>query len=259
MIIISSDHGSSYYPESIKTKFQDRGIPYSTAASTLLIKPFHSSGPFKVDSYPAALVDIPATILGALNIKSDISSINLLSDKRPITRDRRYLYYLWNSKYEKEDKLPPLYIYAVARDVKNPDSWELLNSEVDVLEFVASKLPSQTGTLEGDFLVADDINGKAGFVTFGPYTLLPKGKYKISIDYRSQNEAGDAVGWWDAVSLKGAVKHHKEIIYGTAGKEKVMSAELILHATADNFEVRTYFSGKGRLSVKAIKIDKDLE
>lgn len=256
MIIISSDHGSSYYPESIKSQFQDRGIPYSTASSTLLIKPFHSEGALKVDNYPATLIDIPATILGALNIESDLSSINLLSDERPITRDRRYLYYLWNSKYEKENKLPPLYTYAVAQDAKKPGSWVLLNSEVDALKFAASNLPSQTGTLEGDFLVA---SGKAGFVTFGPYTLLPKGKYKISINYRSQNEPSDAVGWWDAVSSKGVVKHHKGVIYGTAGEEAEVGAELILDASVNNFEVRTYFSGKGSLAVKAIKIDKDLE
>jgi len=131
MFIISSDHGSNYYPESLRSEFRAWGIIYARAASTLLIKPFNSSGSFKVDDFPATLLDIPATILGALNIEGGVSGINLLSEERPIKRYRRHLYYQWSVKYEKENKLPPIYKYTVARNAKDPSSWTLVNADLN--------------------------------------------------------------------------------------------------------------------------------
>lgn len=69
-------------------------------------------------------------------------------------------------------------------------------------EWRATDLPTATGRIRGDALVADDTD-PAGYVSYGPYVALGPGEYAVTLTYRSTSAPGPRVGVFDAVATGG--------------------------------------------------------
>jgi hypothetical protein len=82
-------------------------------------------------------------------------------------------------------------------------------------EWQASDLPTATGRLRGDALVADD-SDPAGYVSYGPYVALSPGTYTVTVTYRSRATTDQRIGVFDAVATGGPPVASTELA-GTGG------------------------------------------
>ncbi len=133
LIIISSDHGSNYLSESQKQNLIQTPISqkhYSTALATLFIKPFHSAGPMRTSNAPVSLNDIPNTILAAMKMPLLNNGKNIIALQETDKRVREFIFYEFDETYWGDSKLPPLTIYTIDGDVRNPQDWILKCSDL---------------------------------------------------------------------------------------------------------------------------------
>jgi len=121
MIIIASDHGSIFQPNGFPSD-----LPYSVAASTLLIKPLYNDAEFRISKYPAQLSDIPITIASALKITNDYQGVDLLSLTKSEFRTRIFNYYFWSKEYHDWSKsnVPPITKFVINGPINNPANWK---------------------------------------------------------------------------------------------------------------------------------------
>jgi Sulfatase len=136
LIILSSDHGSSYPDRALNYKpFLERGVDRSMlgrASATMAIKPFGATGPLKTSQAPVSLLDIPQTILAANGLSEnnpdnaagarDVFSVNPMEK-----REREYLYYKWDHTNWDSDTLPPITSIKINGAIKDPLSWPQMN------------------------------------------------------------------------------------------------------------------------------------
>lgn len=133
MIIISSDHGSNYLSPDQQESVKHSAIPkrhYSTALATLLIKPFNAQEPLQISYAPAALHDIPNTILSSLKLPLLPAGKNILTLDPQQPRRREFIFYDMNKTYWETSQLPPLTIYTIQGDVRDIRDWQLECSDV---------------------------------------------------------------------------------------------------------------------------------
>ena len=121
MIIISSDHGSVFQPDDFPEH-----LPYSQAASTLLIKPINQNSEFEVSDYPAQLSDIPITIANAINLEHNLEGQDLLNPEMSDVRTRTFNYYFWSHEYHDWSKtnVPPITRYKINGPLNRVSSWQ---------------------------------------------------------------------------------------------------------------------------------------
>lgn len=122
-------------------------------------------------------------------------------------------------------------------------------------EFSAAELPSETGQVVGSRRQAETSLNQKGFLTYGPYVALEWGDYTFTIEYEAQPTAGKkAAGAWDIVF------HDQHDVIATMKKGKFtrqgqQTVSGVFNIRADgNTEIRTYYSGAGRLAVEKITI-----
>ena len=121
------------------------------------------------------------------------------------------------------------------------------------MTYPAAVLPSQVGSLEGTFRVANDGTAQ-GFLTYGPYLSLTTGKYDFQIKYKAQQGSQVEVGRWDVVAWndgKAEILSEGEMAPGN----EYVSGEFIIKEKSAVVEVRTYYEGSGVLSVESIHIE----
>ena len=126
LIIISSDHGGRYAVPEQQQNLAERDIkyqPHSAALATLLIKPINSHGPLKISTAPAALSDIPNTILSLLELPLIEDGENIFSLSADQERKREFIFYDLEPKYWVDHKLAPLTIFTINGDVRDANSW----------------------------------------------------------------------------------------------------------------------------------------
>lgn len=90
----------------------------------------------------------------------------------------------------------------------------------------------------------------AGHVTYGPYIQLQPGKYRISLSYVLSS---DGQAEWDACYAEGKTKLFSQSL---SPKQTKIKREIILNKKVNDFEVRTFYRGKGTFTVKAVSIDR---
>lgn len=130
----------------------------------------------------------------------------------------------------------------------------------NTVSFNAIDLPTQVGVSQKTFLVSEKDN--SGFLSFGPYIPLKTGKYKATIDFMSSNNVKDDVGFWDVNVFSQDIREHKTLvamnIINTDNQPSTM--ETIFEVTPElnnaEFEIRTFFNGKGQLTLKSIMLEK---
>ncbi len=122
-----------------------------------------------------------------------------------------------------------------------------------VLKLSASQLPSQVGNLEGESRTAVAGQAPAGVLTFGPYTALAAGRYEVQITYGPSE--GDQS--FDVVGI-GPRQQPVSIAAGdfpaTAQNDAVLKVPIELKTAVRGLEVRSRFSGRGRLTVRSLAI-----
>lgn len=122
-----------------------------------------------------------------------------------------------------------------------------------VLKLSASQLPSQVGNLEGESRTAVAGQAPDGVLTFGPYTALAAGRYEVQITYGPSE--GDQS--FDVVGI-GPRQQPVSIAAGdfpaTAHNDAVLKVPIELKTAVRGLEVRSRFSGRGRLTVRSLAI-----
>jgi hypothetical protein len=99
---------------------------------------------------------------------------------------------------------------------------------------------------------------KTGVVTYGHYAILPIGKYKFDISYKSSEANTTSIGSWDfAIAFKGNVNRIKTgLLLGTNNQNAhivgnfAMSDEL----SKGTVEIRTFYEGRGELIIEGLSI-----
>ncbi len=101
----------------------------------------------------------------------------------------------------------------------------------------------------GKVLVTE--NDGTGHVTYGPYVKLKPGKYSVSLSYRlSANGQAE----WDIVYDGGKKSLFRQTL--PIGQTKA-NYEFVLEKTVHDFEVRTFYKGRGNFTVKAVSINRN--
>ena len=132
MIILSSDHGSTYSSDKLSNVFLSENINplhYSMSLATVMIKPFHSRGKLQSSSVPVSLHDIPKTILDESSIKNKLQGKNIFKLSKSDKRERIYYFYDWTKESKFIKKLPPFKTYKVTGEVNKVGSWFNLNKK----------------------------------------------------------------------------------------------------------------------------------
>jgi len=121
--------------------------------------------------------------------------------------------------------------------------------------FHAMQLPSEVGTVAGESRVAEGC--AAGYVTDGPYTPLYPGAYRGRIYYEAKPAASEAaVGKWDVVLAR---RGHADYLIVQEGPLSPQSDFIEFEFEADSAcvaEVRTFYSGAGRLTVHKMTLQR---
>ena len=94
-------------------------------------------------------------------------------------------------------------------------------------------------------VIATAGQARPGFVLFGPFASLTKGKYKIEITYGpSEGEQR-----WEIVVGRRTIAAGN--FASTSETDAAVTVPVELAADVDGFEVRSLFSGNGRLTLRS--------
>jgi hypothetical protein len=125
--------------------------------------------------------------------------------------------------------------------------------KVDEVVFHARDLPSNAGRLVGSLRIAEQGVDRAGFLTFGPYWYLRKGKYEIILSYSSASQNNHTVGEFDVFDTTFFQEIKRLTLSGTGDS----IVELKINFKVNNwnahlFEFRSYWNGSSNLKIHKI-------
>ncbi|HEV2610854.1 MAG TPA: DUF6311 domain-containing protein [Noviherbaspirillum sp.] len=122
----------------------------------------------------------------------------------------------------------------------------------------ADSLPTQIGQLQESQLVASSMS-QVGYLSYGPYLFLERGKYRFTLRYASSMDLTAVVGNWDVV-LKDSANMLRTIdagaLYGTLSGQGTVDGNFSVEDRGQILEVRTFFLGKSDLRIKDLSIEK---
>jgi hypothetical protein len=153
---------------------------------------------------------------------------------------------------------------VICRSAANEADWKASGLPVNPVtisansEWKPSELPTRIGHVVNGRLVPVK-PAEAGHLSFGPYIVLPPGRYHYAIDYASDSQPAQQVGRWD-VSLGGSMAAMPPIaagaLPGTSGQAKRVEGEFTAGDWHAPLEIRTFFIGGGDLQLIGISLDK---
>jgi hypothetical protein len=116
-------------------------------------------------------------------------------------------------------------------------------------------LPSQVGRIDGVTRIADETDGP-GIVIFGPYTMLTRGNYDVSLDYETRSKGSAPVARFDIVYDVGArtVADMELEPDAKAGRANYNMRVLPEQSLNSLFEFRVKYTGQGFLRVNSLTI-----
>lgn len=126
------------------------------------------------------------------------------------------------------------------------------DAKINVFYRNGDKLPSQVGIVKDGYRFARDGEANEGFLTFGPYVEVSPGRYTINLSYSTNAE----LNWWDIVSKKNETitTVMRGNLHNTNGRITEIGIKVDLSEKMNDLEFRTYFSGKGDLSVHKLSM-----
>jgi hypothetical protein len=119
----------------------------------------------------------------------------------------------------------------------------------------ASNLPGIVVVKKGLMRVADQGVDKIGFLTYGPYIKLLKGRYTLAFEYESTADGNK----WDYGVFSGLSASNISLGEGYLGRSSdgFVKQSFEIDRDIDRFEIRTWYGGQGRLTVKGIQIRRE--
>lgn len=126
------------------------------------------------------------------------------------------------------------------------------------LHFPAAALPSLTGQLDGSGRLALPQRDAPGFVSFGPYVALPKGRYRLSIDYQGSAPSSESVATWDVYRPRSSAPLLTAVsLPGTAGAVAHQEIEFsVKRSRPEPYEFRVSWPGHAELRVMSLAIER---
>lgn len=123
--------------------------------------------------------------------------------------------------------------------------------------FHGNQLPYQTGRTLDSGRLAERSLDNAGFLTYGPYFPLRKGRYEVMLAYSSYAMPTDTVGWFDVFNAT----TQTQVTYTPIRGSNNANHELTVHFQAEqwtpnSFEFRTHWDGVSTLHVRHIRLKK---
>jgi hypothetical protein len=112
----------------------------------------------------------------------------------------------------------------------------------------AKQLPSLVGNVEGDARVAIGGQTPEGLLSFGPYASMMAGKYLAEIEYGPSEDAQT----WDIIVGNRTIA--KGVFDQTSAISARVTVPVELATDTNGFQVRSRFSGSGRLVVRSVII-----
>ncbi len=124
--------------------------------------------------------------------------------------------------------------------------------------WLAKDLPSDVGTIEGDFRVAKSGRNKPGFLSFGPYMPLKPGKYTYEIEYSQAMPGNGKEGHYE-LAMHFASKPDKiqlggSSFTGRSGDDQSIRGVFTVDRWNGFLELRTFFAGDGDFTIKKISL-----
>ena len=128
----------------------------------------------------------------------------------------------------------------------------------DAYQWKACDLFTQIGqSTAGCELEKKDI-AQPGFLSFGPYEVLPSGDYAFDLDYYSPAPTSDTVGAWDVLIAEGAIVINRGVLNGSEGRLTKIAGVFSLdkqHNMA-TVEIRTFANPEKSFVLKDLRIKK---
>ncbi|MBC3915864.1 hypothetical protein H8L32_00070 [Undibacterium sp. CY18W] len=123
--------------------------------------------------------------------------------------------------------------------------------------FKGADLPSQSGRLAGSVRIAEQGTDQPGFLTFGPYVNLGRGRYEIVLRYSSTGAENQTVGSFDIYDTTTATQNRIIPLYGTNDviKELTVNFESNLFSP-HSFEFRNKWDGALDLKIHDLRLRK---
>ena len=123
----------------------------------------------------------------------------------------------------------------------------------DEVIFKAAQLPSLTGHLVNSNRVASPNEDSPGFISFGPYFPLRKGRYEVVFTHKSPAAASETIGWVDVYNATSGKPLTRMPMQGTDSGTGNLKIEFQLtNWTTNTFEFRTFWSGSSDLEIQGI-------
>ncbi len=238
-----------------------RGVSYKTRNNTFILPilndamPFFwmsSLGPLKYSSHYDAdyynfAILYKAKTLDQFNFNTSTIGANLPEPSETIECGDREI---WIYKNQSLDKY-------IKEKVRN---FLFLEGELGKFDFPLKILPSQTGKINGNERLAVYGSDKPGFLVYGPYIRLPKGKYKIQITYLTNSEKN----LWDIGRFNNSRKYFNRntlvgsgVLPNTQNLESTQTFIVDVTKHISDFEVRIFYGGEGDFILRSMKMTRE--
>ena len=123
------------------------------------------------------------------------------------------------------------------------------------LVFQANNLPSQTGRVLGPVRFAEQDIDHPGFLSYGPYISLAKGKYEVVVRYSSIGTGKQLVGYFDVANAKSGAIILQHPLYGTDSSVEELKIEFeVKQWTQQTLEFRNNWNGLSNLKIYDIRL-----
>jgi len=134
------------------------------------------------------------------------------------------------------------------------------NGSLFRITFPAASLFSKVGQVIDKSRIAKEGRDKAGWLIYGPYIPLKKGRYKLSLTYFTNSTMrGLKTGRWDIYFYKKKKVLKKGFIIATGDinqRNIVVSISITNELENVPLEFRVFYLGKGDLKIKKLTIEK---
>lgn len=153
-----------------------------------------------------------------------------------------------------------IWLYREDRGIScNPIFGDLSNTTpANEYQVKARQLPTQTGGIEGDSIVARAGRSPQGAITFGPYIHPSPGRYRIEVAYAwlAAPAPGKAVTY-DVIIWKGphaVALDAGDVPFIDTAPHEISREVRIPERNHGFFEVRTFYHGSGDIRVDSLRI-----
>jgi len=226
-IVILADHGTRNCGQKV----------------TLLIKPRYAKAPFKINDSPFSYDKLHDMFL-YLTDQNHIS-------QELFTAQRKYLYYKWDDKWDNNWDmafLPKIneFVFTEA-DSDFPSNYIFKNKNIDF------KKQRPRHSFVGKYKNGElHTSGKEGYLIFGQYYTMPKGKYILKIRGRSWSTDTAKV---DICSNWGKTKHEQYVIKNSNAKTMlIVDKEFLLTQNTDEVEFRIHVGKNDKIALQGFSL-----